>query len=154
MSKKLMNTQRLRSLHGGAYTKKNWCLRKKQSVKFNPAIKWRLCRRRVPPINRLMHLWKRKNHWKRITILGQFLNEGGEILRKGYEKGLAHHSIFLTNVTRKDLKKGEIDIVPVFFFETPRYYENVDVALISVLICSPRLKAWVWLPLVCHIPAI
>lgn len=70
-----------------------------------------------------------------ITILGQILYEGGDILRKGYEKGLKHHSSFLANSTRKDYKDGKIDIVPTFFFETPRYYESVDVpdvALISV----------------------
>lgn len=70
--------------------------------KIQPGDKVAVMQAQGTPNKPLNALVETKESLEGITILGQFLNEGGEILRKGYEKGLAHHSIFLTNVTRKD----------------------------------------------------
>lgn len=62
-----------------------------------------------------------------VTIFTQLLYDGGNIIRKGYEKGMKNHCLFLTNTTREDCTNGFVDYVPSFLFEAPRYYDSVNV---------------------------
>lgn len=75
----------------------------------------------------LKALMARTDGLKDITLLSQILYDSGDILREGYSKGIKHYCNFLTANTRGDCAQGTVEYMPAFFFELPRYYDQIRI---------------------------